>query len=329
MKNHILSVASIIVFGFSIVSAQTEMPVKQINGGVLNGKATSLAKPVYPAAAWAVKAEGSISVQVVIDEEGNVASATAISGHPLLRQTAEQAALQSKFAPTKLGGQPVRVSGIITYNFVAGASNANWVKTGYDLASLEKFAILSPYNVMALSGKIPAEWTNESEQLNQLRIIAGKANTLPTGASAAGNPLPLKSEEKSMEAAEKRIEGEISKKVLVTRDVSVPAEASAEQVSIVQNLTSSLQSRLGSDPKASWQFNLGTSLGRAFTNVRNSRDQQILVDVIRQQVAGAPSDIAPEQLESVNKIVAILESKEKTPEQRHQISQILSQLFKN
>lgn len=329
MKKRILSIASTIVLGFSIASAQTEMPAKPINGGVLNGKATSLAKPVYPAAAWAVKAEGSVSVQVVIDEEGNIASATAVSGHPLLRQAAEQAASQSKFAPTRLSGQPVRVSGIITYNFVAGTTNVNWVKPGYDIASLEKFAIVSPYNVMALSGKIPAEWTNESEQLKQLRVIAGKAESLPTGASAAANPQLLKTEEKSMESAEKRIEGEISKKVLVSRSASVPAEASSEQVSIVQNLTSSLQSRLGSAPKASWQFNFGIALGRAFTNVRDKTDPQILIDSLRQQIAAAPADVAPEYLANANKIVSILESKDRTPEQRQQIGQLLSELFKN
>ena len=54
MKKRILSIASVIVLGFSIVSAQTETPVKSISGGVLNGKAVSLAKPAYPSAARAV-----------------------------------------------------------------------------------------------------------------------------------------------------------------------------------------------------------------------------------------------------------------------------------
>ena len=90
---------------------------RQINGGVLNGKAVTLAKPVYPPAARAVKAEGAVNVQVTIDEQGNIASASAVSGHPLLRQAAEEAARASKFAPTLLEGVPVRVTGIITYVF--------------------------------------------------------------------------------------------------------------------------------------------------------------------------------------------------------------------
>lgn len=92
---------------------------KQISGGVLNGKAISLPKPPYPPAARAVRASGSVSVQVLVDESGNVVSASALSGHPLLRAAATSAARGAKFNPTLLSGQPVKVSGVITYNFVA------------------------------------------------------------------------------------------------------------------------------------------------------------------------------------------------------------------
>jgi protein TonB len=91
---------------------------KQISGGVLNGKATSLPKPPYPPAARAVRAAGAVSVQVLIDESGNVVSASAVSGHPLLRAAAVQAARGARFSPTMLSGQAVKVSGVITYNFV-------------------------------------------------------------------------------------------------------------------------------------------------------------------------------------------------------------------
>lgn len=90
---------------------------KTISGGVLNGKATSLPTPPYPAAAKAIRASGSVSVQVLIDESGRVISAGAVSGHPLLRPAAESAARGARFTPTVLGGQPVKVSGVITYNF--------------------------------------------------------------------------------------------------------------------------------------------------------------------------------------------------------------------
>jgi TonB family protein len=92
---------------------------KTISGGVLNGKANSLPEPAYPPVAKAAHASGNVVVQVTIDEQGNVISARAVSGHPLLRAAAESAARQAKFSPTKLSGKPVKVSGVITYNFVS------------------------------------------------------------------------------------------------------------------------------------------------------------------------------------------------------------------
>jgi TonB family protein len=86
--------------------------------GVINGKASNLPKPAFPAAAKAVGANGAVSVQVSIDENGNVTSAKAVSGHPLLRAASENAAKSAKFTQTFLSGQPVKVTGVIVYNFV-------------------------------------------------------------------------------------------------------------------------------------------------------------------------------------------------------------------
>lgn len=89
-----------------------------VSGGVLNGKAVSKPQPAYPALAKAARAQGVVVVQVTIDETGSVASAKAVSGHPLLQSAAVQAARQAKFSPTILSGKPVQVSGVLTYNFV-------------------------------------------------------------------------------------------------------------------------------------------------------------------------------------------------------------------
>jgi protein TonB len=94
-------------------------PRAPISGGVLNGKAISLPKPAYPPIARQAHASGTVTVQVTIDENGNVISAHAVSGHPLLQAVAVAAARGARFSPTKLSGQPVKVTGIITYNFVA------------------------------------------------------------------------------------------------------------------------------------------------------------------------------------------------------------------
>jgi periplasmic protein TonB len=94
-------------------------PKAPISGGVLNGKAVRLVQPPYPAIARSARAAGQVRVQIVIDENGNVVSAAPVSGHPLLQGAAVAAARASKFTPTKLSGMPVKVSGVIIYNFVA------------------------------------------------------------------------------------------------------------------------------------------------------------------------------------------------------------------
>lgn len=91
---------------------------RTISGGVLNGKAVSKPQPPYPPVAKAARAQGVVVVQVKVDETGSVTSAKALSGHPLLQAAAEAAAKQAKFSPTLLAGKPVKVSGVLTYNFV-------------------------------------------------------------------------------------------------------------------------------------------------------------------------------------------------------------------
>jgi TonB family protein len=89
-----------------------------VAGGVLNGKAISKPQPAYPPIAISARASGVVTVQILVNEEGKVISASAVSGHPLLLQAAVAAARQARFSPTLLSGQPVKVSGVITYNFV-------------------------------------------------------------------------------------------------------------------------------------------------------------------------------------------------------------------
>ncbi len=94
-----------------------EKPKSPVSTGVVNGKAINLVKPVYSSAARTMRIGGEVRVQVTIDEDGRVISANAVSGSPLLRDSAETAAKSSKFTPTTLSNQRVKVTGIIIYNF--------------------------------------------------------------------------------------------------------------------------------------------------------------------------------------------------------------------
>jgi protein TonB len=84
---------------------------------VLNGRALSLPKPNYPPLARNIHLEGTVIVQVLIDESGKVISAKVTSGHPLFTAEAQRAATQARFSPTLIGNTPVKVSGVITYDF--------------------------------------------------------------------------------------------------------------------------------------------------------------------------------------------------------------------
>jgi protein TonB len=88
-----------------------------ISGGVLNGKAISKPTPPYPPIARAARASGTVVVGVTVDESGKVIAAHALSGNPLLQQAAVQTAYSWRFSPTLLSGQPVKVTGQITFNF--------------------------------------------------------------------------------------------------------------------------------------------------------------------------------------------------------------------
>jgi TonB family protein len=89
-----------------------------VKAGVLNDKAISLPKPPYPPIARQAKATGTVVVRVLIDENGNVIIARPVSGHPLLQTAAAQAARGAKFPPRRVAGKPVKVSGVINYDFV-------------------------------------------------------------------------------------------------------------------------------------------------------------------------------------------------------------------
>ena len=91
--------------------------MKPVSGGVLNGKAVSLPAPIYPELARRMHTGGLVEVEVVVDENGKVISARALAGPPSLRDVAVQAAYLARFSPTKLSGQPVKITGRINYNF--------------------------------------------------------------------------------------------------------------------------------------------------------------------------------------------------------------------
>lgn len=89
-----------------------------LDAGVLQGRVKFLARPDYSGAARANRVSGAVPVSVLVDIDGRIIAASALGGHPLLQQSAVEAACRSSIERVQLSGTPVQDTGVLTYNFV-------------------------------------------------------------------------------------------------------------------------------------------------------------------------------------------------------------------
>src|SRR5437773_12109604 len=97
-----LSLSAALAQGQEAKPSTTTGKVLRQSGGVLQSHAITKVDPIYPAIARAANISGPVEIEIEVDEAGKVTSARAVSGHPLLRDSAEQAARQWIFKPTEL-----------------------------------------------------------------------------------------------------------------------------------------------------------------------------------------------------------------------------------
>ena len=107
----------------STISAQQERgkqePAKvgRKTGVALQTSAVTRVEAVYPPSALAARVFGTVLVEVAVDESGSVTSARAISGHPLLKEAAVDAARGWTFKQTLVEGKPIKALGTLTFTF--------------------------------------------------------------------------------------------------------------------------------------------------------------------------------------------------------------------
>ena len=77
--------------------------------------ATSKVQPQYPAVARQMKIAGHVEIEAVVETDGSVASAKAVSGNPMLTQPAISAVEKWKFTPFTSNGEPTKA--IVTLGF--------------------------------------------------------------------------------------------------------------------------------------------------------------------------------------------------------------------
>ncbi|MCA1590734.1 MAG: energy transducer TonB, partial [Acidobacteria bacterium] len=79
--------------------------------------ATNQQSPSYPPAARSMRTRGVVRVDVVINENGEVAEVQKTTGPTLLQAAARDAIRKWRFKPFMRDGQPVRANGFVNFNF--------------------------------------------------------------------------------------------------------------------------------------------------------------------------------------------------------------------
>jgi TonB family protein len=196
--------ASYILTPISRIAHKTEVPVRatspqppanaeapknviKVSGGVLPGLAIKKVVPPYPSIAIAARTSGPVLVQIHISETGEVQSESVLAGHPLLRNAALQAARQWKFRPTMLSGIPIKIRGLLRFNFTLINEE---LSPAQDARSTTKYKVSSEQLTNQLVEGIECEGTRT-------------VTTIPVG--AIGNDRPIETTGETCYSPELRI----------------------------------------------------------------------------------------------------------------------------
>jgi protein TonB len=111
------------VLGSIVSAAPTAVPKAAtpkritVSQGVTTGLLIRKVQPAYPPLAKQARISGAVVLQAVIGKDGTIQNLRAVSGHPMLIQSAIDAVRQWKYKPYFLNGEPVEVDTQVTVNF--------------------------------------------------------------------------------------------------------------------------------------------------------------------------------------------------------------------
>ena len=273
-------------------STRPQMPddftVGEVKGKIVN-KPAYLPKPRYPISAKQAGAEGTVRVQIKVDEEGNVTEAMAISGPELLKEASEEAARYTRFVIARDAiGAPIKTEGTLAYSFEIKV--AGWSNIGYGLSVLNMLPIAN-LPLPTFIKKIPIEWTKEREMFDKLKEI--QKTQLANIQSPSGNT----------QGPTVGILGRNQASVTAQWRVPIPEPPSAEQITLAQNLVSAIQSRLENDKLNLWRFNLGIGLSKALRVYRSPSGREDAPKIIKELKANAPDGTSPAVLTQLDNLV--------------------------
>ena len=310
-KFYLLSLLMLLVFSNAFAQKDESTLPKTFDAAVINGKATNLARPAFPASARAVRASGSVYVQVTIDEEGKVISAEAVAGHPLLRAAAVQAARASTFLPTTLSGNPVKVTGIIVYNFVLPMS---FLQIGYEISFAEKSASLTNnFPAANISGNIPADW---EEEKNDLSLIAKYL---------------FQEIVKARKTEETASNKNLEQKKLKTENYNAaintpPTKTISDPIVTLKELRLKIDNRLKNDELKAWYFKLGQILGKINAEIENPDKTLSNVDELNKFLVNISSNVPEMVVSKARAITEFSRSPVSDSERRQQLAALVRNL---
>jgi TonB family protein len=287
---------------------------QQIMGGVLNGKAISLPKPKFPPAARAVGASGAVSVQVLIDENGDVVSAAAVSGHPLLRAASVEAAREAKFSPTQLSGQPVKVAGVITYNFVGPLFPA---RLAFLLTHADRTGTFGTYSMPeSIAWQMPPDWIQEKEILDGLTY-----EEIPVVARKVEEAKPPVRDEIRLANRNDENRYTIIGAAPGSKASAVYAKRKldARSVSSLKSLLPLAEERSSADPASKWAYELGTAIGAFVAEIDDNTKADSNIATIESLIDRAPANAIQSSVRNVRDFVELYRTENISDANRQQI----------
>ena len=299
-----LLILTLFIFGAGNAFSQDGAPILRNNSlesadaykvgevrGNIKRKAVNLPKPTFPREALEAGADGSVKIEITIDAEGNVVSATAISGHPLLKGVSEETARKTKFKSSETNGAE---TGILTYNFTI--EKASWIRIGFDLAIIQKDSMLRISSFPRIAKSFDTDWMNELETLSKLNEM--RRIELEMRGDTRQNDRPILVSKNTVTT-----NNSIQRSVTAQIVLPIRNQPSGEQIALSQNLIAAIQNRLANDQSGLWKFNLGVNLIDALENARNPNTRNDAVIILRQFADNAPADISAESLTALKDLI--------------------------
>ena len=269
--------------------------VEDVRGNIKR-PAVYLPKPPFPREALEAGADGIVKVEVTLDADGKVVTAKAVSGHPMLYQTAEETARQTIFRRSETLGPNGVETGVITYNFAI--ERASWIKIGHDLTIIQKASTLRPLIISRIAKAFEKDWTSELEMLGKL----AEMRRVEIEKNPETNDKPVIVRKTTPNATTQN-----TLKAEIRVSVPIPNPPTPERIALAQNLAASLQSRLAADEANLWRFNAGVNLAKAFELFRRPNENAGAALVLRQSLESAPASISAETREALKKLIEIFE----------------------